>query len=127
MAAATKSGKKDAPKVNKREEAKARKEAEQKKVRDSKIKSGDLIVSGKQEFEKTGRSTKALERATKILSMLKKSKTPVLMSAIIEDLGSFYEDVLPALSMLESLGMVERFEARGNGRGRRSVAYLWIK
>jgi hypothetical protein len=113
-----------ATKPSKREQERKRKEAEAKKVRDAKIKSGDLIVSKGVEFEKIGKDTKTYKRAQKVLAILEKSKAPVVVADVAKSLSSFYEDVLPQFAMLEAQGLAVRYEARGGGRGRRSVAYL---
>ncbi len=109
---------------SKRDQERARKEVEAAKVRDAKISDGTLIVVKDTEFEKTGKDTKTLNRAKKVLALLEKSKTPVVVSQAAEDLGAFYEDVLPQFAMLEAQGLIVRYEGRGGGRGRRAVAYL---
>lgn len=113
-------------KPSKRDQEKARKEAEAKKIRDAKIKDGSLIVVKDTEFERIGKDTKTLGRAKKVLAKLEKSKTPVLVADMAKELSSFYEDVLPQFAMLEAQGLAVRYEARGGGRGRRSVAYLHV-
>lgn len=109
-----------------REKARKQKEEQAAKVRDAKIESGDLIVVKDTEFEKIGKDTKTFVRAQKVLKKLESSKTPVVVSDLAKELKSFYEDVLPQFAMLEAQGLAVRYEARGGGRGRRSVAYLHV-
>jgi len=116
----------EAKKPSKRDQEKARREAEEKKVRDAKIKAGDLVVVKGVEFEKIGKDTKTLARAKKILATIEKSKAPVVVSEFAKKENLFYEDILPQFAMLEAQGLAVRFEGRGNGKGRRSVAYLHI-
>lgn len=116
--------KKEAPKVSKREQAAKEKAEKLEQVRKAKIAAGDLIVTKTHEYEKAPGQTKSLERAQAIMATLKKAKEPVTVKQLADDLGAYYEEVLPALTMLEATGVAERYEALAGGRGRRQVAYM---
>lgn len=122
--------KKSTAKVEEPTEGKRAKAAREKseaieKARKAKIESGDLIVAKSgNEYEKSSKVTKAHSRATAILKALKGAKEPVLLNTLSEDLCAYYEEVLPAVAMLEAQGKVTRFEALIGGKGRRQVAYL---
>lgn len=126
------SGKKDTTKKpedkgpSKREIARKEKEEAAAKARQAKIDSGDLLVGKNTEFEKVTKDTKSLKRAEGILKALDGAKEPVFVKEMSEKLGAYYEEVLPALTMLEALGKVQRYEASLGGRGRRQVAYMLV-
>lgn len=106
-------------KPGKRELEKARKAEEAEKVRKAKLESGDLVIVGDKEFEKTSKDTKTYLRAKSILSILDKANgNPIPVADVATELGAFYEDVLPQFAMLEAMEYVVRFEG-----SRRAVAY----
>lgn len=106
------------------QKARREKQEAEAKARQAKIDSGDLLVTKNGEYEKVTKDTKSLKRAEGILKILEKAKEPVPVKKIAEDLSAYYEEVLPALTMLEALGKVQRYEAAIGGKGRRQVAYL---
>jgi hypothetical protein len=122
MATATKNSSKQ--EESKRDRARREKEEAAAKARQAKIDSGDLIVAGKDEFERIGKSTKSLEKAGKVLKALDGAKKPVLVGELAKKMGAYYEDILPMFTVLEANGTVERYEAQTGGQGRRQVAYL---
>lgn len=116
----------DTEKVEGKREKAAREKAEAiEKARKAKIESGDLIVAKNgNEYERSSKITKAHERAKAILKALNAAKEPVLLNTLAEDLGAYYEEILPAVAMLEAQDLVVRYEALIGGKGRRQVAYL---
>lgn len=125
MAKSTKQakGKTEPKEEGKRAKAKREKDEAAEKARQAKIESGDLIVTKTGDFEKSSKDTKSLKRGENILKALQGAKEPVLVKDLAEKLGAYYEEVLPALTMLEAQGLATRFEVSLGGRGRRQVAY----
>lgn len=112
-----------------RAEARKRKEEEQAKVRQSRIDSGDLVITKTHEFEIATRVTDSARKTAKVIELLKASKDPLVYSDVAKKAGIKYpEDHVVAMHALENLGQVKRFDAKPlNGKsGRRSVAYLWV-
>jgi len=95
-------------------------------ARAAQIESGDLLVTKTHEYEKATKDTLSKQRAENILKALEGATEPILVRELAENLKAYYEEVLPALTMLEALGKVQRYEALAAGRGRRQVAYMLV-
>ncbi len=116
----------EAPKEGVREKARREKAGAIEKARAAQIESGDLLVTKTHEYEKATKDTLSKQRAENILKALDGAKEPILVRELAENLKAYYEEVLPALTMLEALGKVQRYEALAAGRGRRQVAYMLV-
>jgi len=117
-------------KVNERERKAAEKAEAEKKVRDEKIKNGDLIVGDGFEYEAATKDTKVTGQVQQIVANLQESGAPMVFATVVSDVGAKYpEDLIPAMHALEFVGLVRRFDAKSTAEGagnRRQTAYQWI-
>lgn len=139
MPAGTKSGAKSGAKSNakangeqtvgKREQARQAKAEAEAKARQSKIDSGDLVVTKTHEFEIQTKDTQSAKQIQKIVETYQRSSDPLVFSEVAKKVGAKYpEDLIACMYSLETLGLVKRFGARsvkGNDRRPRQ-SFLWV-
>ncbi|MEJ7749970.1 MAG: hypothetical protein WKF32_00790 [Thermoleophilaceae bacterium] len=116
-------------KESKRDEMRRRKEEAAVKIRATRIESGDLIVSKDFEFDASTSHTKSAGWVEALIEEVKSAKTPVPFVDACEKVGIKYpEDFVPAMTALEKVGLVRRFEARSmkNHSARPKAAFLYI-
>lgn len=123
-------GKRDDKKESKRDEMRRRQEEAAAKMRQTRIDSGDLIVTRDFEFEASASANKSSVAVEALVAEVKRSKTPVLYADACEKLGIKYpEDFVVAMSALEKVGLVRRFDARSTKDERprpRKAAFLYV-
>lgn len=107
---------------------KAREKAEEEaKVRQSKIDSGELVVTSGVEFEAGTKETRVYGQVAEIVDALRDSESPLIFSDVVEGIGAKYpEDLMPAMHALEHVGLVTRYNALRTGEGsanRRTAGY----
>lgn len=117
----------EAKKDSERKQKAQEKAEEEAKVRQSKIDSGELVVTSTVEFEKGTKETRVYGQVAEIIDALQESDTPVIFSDIVEGIGAKYpEDLMPAMHALEHVGLIVRYNALRTGEGsanRRTAGY----